>query len=104
MEHLKTFLQAWLDWVESGAPDNEPFSRGMGLCGNIRYSGFTAGLDHRDECHGELKQRLYLDSLDEYYPFNTNSSYDEDSENCRHYLNQARIQWVRETIKKLQEV
>ena len=26
------FLNDWLDWVERGAPEDQPYSRGDGLC------------------------------------------------------------------------
>jgi hypothetical protein len=35
-DELRAALKRWLDWVERGAPDGEPYSRWRGLCSSLR--------------------------------------------------------------------
>ena len=34
-DELKEFYQAYLQWVKDGAPNNESFDRGLGICSCI---------------------------------------------------------------------
>lgn len=37
---LRAFLQDWIDWVDRGAPDDQPYAREYGLCYNsVAYPG-----------------------------------------------------------------
>ncbi|HET8729509.1 MAG TPA: hypothetical protein VFM34_00150 [Moraxellaceae bacterium] len=41
---LRAFLQDWIDWVDRGAPDWEPYHRRFGLCSNAAYFGSRRGI------------------------------------------------------------
>ena len=86
------FLKDYYAWLQAGAPDNEPFSRKVGLCSNINEKyGFDAKLTLRRTLRDTMK--------DAVYPFNKNGNeYNDEVENQTMHLNPKRIEWVKKMI------
>jgi hypothetical protein len=99
------FLKAWLEWVEKGAPEKELFSRKTGLCGNLdQYCRFR-GISREDawNCLRIFESMLRKDRLSSVYPFNTGAlEYNEECAGLRIHQNVARLLWVRNTIRKME--
>lgn len=106
--HLRAFLQAWLDWAEADAPDSlrrttrNPygFDRDVGLCSNThRFEerelgielGYTGGLEV------ELGYLFESQGMSNGYPFGQ-AAYDADADDGTHHTNSARLAWVREQL------
>lgn len=92
---LREALQAYLDWVNEGAPDFEPFHRADGLCFNIcnEYSMDVAY---------ELGELFITMGLDEDYPF---GEWDYQ-QNCRtrtHHIHTQRIEWIKTVLETTDE-
>ena len=83
---LRHTLQAWIDWVDAGAPHNRPFHHGDSLCFIV---------DNTEE----LKEMFQLDGLDGTYPFGKEQT-KRDWYECTCHLNQARVDWVRKVLQK----
>lgn len=99
---LKSFLSAWLDWVEAGACEAQPFQRGHGLCANFDSWLDESCTDH-DVIDGEIADLLELfasEGLSEAYPFDSRDSYISAHERREQHLNEARIAWVRSKVKQ----
>jgi hypothetical protein len=99
-ERLKQFLSAYLKWVESGAKEEEPFSRRRGLCSN-----FEDWLWERKETVGQVQfenSQLFdlfrSDGLDSVYPFGGAEAFYDAMDSETQHLNQARIDWVRSKV------
>lgn len=92
---LLSFLKHWIEWVEAGAPDNEPFSRSKGLCPNARkFGGFATGT--------ELANHL-IKTLDNcLFPFDGYIDYITRRELGTQHECPKRLAWVRKTIKELE--
>lgn len=45
LPETRAFLRDWLDWVERGAPDRQPYVRAWGLCSNASVFGHGAQPD-----------------------------------------------------------
>lgn len=113
---LKSYLFEYLDWVERGAPQDQPFSRFCGLC----YNAYDASLDVIDlqklhDADGQpsiFKRQPYVDELkrdlhaalrESFGSHSASYPFDEDSyaytiDDNKH-LNQARIAWVRKMLE-----
>lgn len=88
-KELTEFYQAYLAWVQDGAPFGAKFVRDSGLCLNLfRMYG-------RDiELYKEMKRQFQCANLDDSYPFDDKGEYYfACMNNCCH-LNIKRIQWV----------
>ena len=69
----KKILRAYIDWIDAGAPDQQPFSRALSLCAEL--------------CTDDLFLKPY--------PFNTSVSFTHESLKRTKHLNPARIAWAR---------
>lgn len=87
---LKAFYQAYAAWLDAGAPHLEPFSRGVGLCNNLRH--FT---DDWKPLRTEMAAQFEAAGLDPKYPFGGEADYDERLIDERQHMNPERIEWVR---------
>lgn len=88
------FLKDYQAWLDAGAPQNQPFSRRVGLCVNITtVDGFTPA-------RSELRIALFKDFGDAVYPFNKSKSagYLREMEKQSMHLNKARNAWVKKMI------
>jgi hypothetical protein len=89
---LHAYLTDWLAWVDRGAPDGEPYDRGVGLCTNAEQF----------DCNSDLNE-CALGSLIELFdgeecPFGGGLDYHRDIMNRTQHLNEARLAWVRSTL------
>jgi len=96
-EALTKFYQAYLAWVEAGAPVENEHSlyRGVGLCSNL-WTFF--GYADASEAY-ELDSQFRDAELSVFYPFNEGSVHyrqEKAAETC--HLNPARIEWVRRHV------
>jgi hypothetical protein len=95
---LREFLSAYLEWVDAGAVNGEPFSRRVGLCSNFRGSAFcVSDID-------EIKRVCMADGLDEHYPFGGEDQYGVEQSGYTMHLNPARIAWVRSKVAQFEMV
>ena len=105
-EHLKAFLSAWLDWVDIGAPDETPYSRGTGLCSN--FETYLFGFDYSwQEAESEvdgLTSIFRSEGLDKWYPFGGEDEYCRALCEDEQHLNESRIQWVRAKVSQFEVV
>lgn len=97
---LIAFFKAWLDWVDNGAPERDPFSRSSGLC----HAAEEGGHDVRSE----LKEIFYREAHaglieDPVYPFEE-GDYDKRLEEWSMHECPKRIAWVREKLKAAGEI
>lgn len=88
---LRAFLQNWLDWVERGAPEGEPYARSCGLCTNLGWSEFA-----------NLKVWAELQSVLPYggrrsYPFGARGYTERVAHGTQHEC-PKRLAWVRKTL------
>lgn len=94
-EALTKFYQAYLAWVEAGAPEDNKhlLTRNVGLCTNL-----VAFYDYDDDAPSfELEQQFEEAELCVFYPFNEQpSEYRGETSAGTCYLNEQRIAWVRE--------
>ena len=86
---LKSALKDWLDWVERGAPEGEPYSRRYGLCSN---------LDRFDDVSDELSEVFRLQDLDDTIPFGCD--YDIRSLSRTQHECPKRLAWVRKQLEE----
>ena len=85
---ILSFLEAYLKWIEEGAPQYKPFDRTFGLCS----SAAIYGIDYY-QMAGHFKTD---------HPFNPSIyEYTNESNKGTHHLNPKRIQWVKDKIKEL---
>lgn len=106
---LLLFLQEWLAWAEAGAPLGHPRIVHFGLCSNLFYwhqNKFGGGsLEYTDAAISfeDLLSKVNNEG-NVLYPFNTSiSEYTTECRSGTTHLNPKRVQWVKETIAKLQE-
>lgn len=105
-ESLKEFLSAWIQWVDAGAPNRNPFERNLGLCVNFEYYleeiGVTEG-DADGEVYG-LTDVFGADRLNRAYPFGGGELFYEESGADAMHLNEQRIAWVRSKVAQFEVV
>lgn len=94
--HLKQFLTEWLAWVDNGAVEQDPFERGVGLCGSLdRWVRrvFPDNNDLQQEVYDELQELLFGD-----YPFGGKELYSREAMHNEMHTNELRLAWVRRMI------
>ncbi|WP_144156513.1 hypothetical protein [Paraburkholderia sp. BCC1885] len=99
-DHLKAFLSEYLEWVDCGALNEEPFDRYVGLCTNFVFWDGYPGV----EALKELKKAFADDGLDKAYPFGGCHMYDNEQDGGVLHLNIARIAWVRSKVAQFEVV
>lgn len=92
-ELLRQFLSVYIEWVDGGAPDHEPFSRAEGLCDNLDYfeAAYAVG---SFVPYDELGRMFQADGLSRVFPFGV-AEFTEHGESRTQHLHQPRIDWVR---------
>lgn len=91
---LEGYLADWLAWVENGAPQFEPYSRGYGLCSNTDY---YSEAESGNALIDALGAAFDEDDLDRDYPFGR-KAYDNASDNDTMHLDEDRLAWVRSKL------
>ena len=87
-DELKAFYKAYCEWIDSGAPQRNPFCRSAGLCLSLDY--FSDGDSDLAE---EMYEQFISHGLNGDYPFDKDSfSYRNDANK---HLNKDRLLWVR---------
>ena len=94
----RALLQSYMDWVDNGAPDYSPYSRGTGLCSNL-----YAETDF--ETYEYFKHRLTvwakLNGTEATYPFSDWPDYlDRTQDRSQHTL-QPRLDWIKAELERL---
>lgn len=69
---LAEFYEAYSDWIDDGAPEREPFSRRVGLCGSLCSYLTSKGCRFpvRDMALQLMKSQFIKAGLSRDYPFN----------------------------------
>lgn len=86
---LQQFYNDYAAWLDAGAPEGQPFSRGYGLCDNLYNQG----------CHKilrELKGHFKIEGYDTAYPFGGSEVFETETDDLTMHLNPARIKWVKD--------
>lgn len=95
---LAEFYEAYSDWIDDGAPEGEPFSRRVGLCGSVCLYLKSKGCNFRErEVALLLMRKQFIKAgLSRDYPFNNadNSYYLESIDGAIH-TNKNRMAWVK---------
>lgn len=99
---LQQFLSAWLDWVEAGACEAQPFQRGHGLCANFDSWLDDNYTDHDviDDEINDLIELFTSEGLSGCYPFDSQESFILAHECREQHLNEKRLAWVRSKVKQ----
>jgi hypothetical protein len=103
---LREFLEAWLDWIEHGACEAQPFDRGHGLCANFDHWLDEHGADW-ETVETEIDDLLWLfvsEGLGGCYPFDSQAEFISAHERREQHLNPRRIAWVRSKVGQVEEV
>ncbi|AWN06263.1 hypothetical protein [Erwinia phage phiEaP8] len=92
---MHEFLRKYKEWLDAGAPEAKPFSRTLGLCGNMKLSG------HYDYKY-QLRNALKRDFDDVVYPFNNGMGigYVTEKECQTMHENKERIAWVERMLRE----
>ncbi|MDR5839344.1 hypothetical protein [Caballeronia sp. LZ034LL] len=96
-ELLTKFYQAYVKWLDEGAPIYHTFDRHHGLCMNLkRWSNRYAQVEY-GSLIDEMARQLEDVGLGFLHPFNDNSfSFNYEADRGESHLNPKRIQWVRD--------
>lgn len=95
---LAEFYKAYSDWIDAGAPESEPFSRRVGLCGSLCLYLTNKGCrsPERDMALQLMKSQFIKAELSRDYPFNNaDNSYCLESMNGLIHTNKSRVAWVK---------
>lgn len=95
---LAEFYEAYSDWIAAGAPESEPFSRRVGLCGSLCSYLTSKGCKFpvRDMALQLMKSQFIKAGLNSDYPFNNKeNSYCVEAINGLIHTNIDRIAWVK---------
>ena len=95
---LAEFYEAYSDWIDAGAPESEPFSRRVGLCGSLclYLTGKGCICPVRDMALKLMKSQFIKAGLSRDYPFNNaENSYYVECINATIHTNKNRIAWVK---------
>lgn len=97
---LKEFYRAYKEWLDSGAPNYQPFERHVGLCSNITKFCEKKDLDVSVymDIYREMIRQFRQAGLSGGFPFGVLEYHREHSNGTQH-LNTARIKWVEEHAK-----
>lgn len=90
---LRDFCRSWLEWVERGAPEGEPYSRHHGLCSGAIVFGGTGGWAAVIEVRERLKSDFPLKQG--VHPFGGGKAFVDDERAATMHLNPERLAWAR---------
>lgn len=94
----RTFLRDWLDWVERGAPNGEPYWRNVGLC------QAAASYGHGFTLIDDLVEFFECCGYSFLYPFNEGRSFLVETAAGTIHLNPRRLAFVREYAAEKEKV
>lgn len=97
-DQLADFYKAYSDWIDAGAPESEPFSRRVGLCGSLCLYLTSKGcrFPERDMALQLMKSQFIKAGLSRDYPFNNaDNSYYLESIDGKIHANKNRAAWVK---------
>ena len=98
LNQLAEFYEAYSDWIDAGAPESEPFSRRVGICGSLCLYLTNKGcrFPERDMALQSMKSQFIKAGLNRDYPFNNaENSYYVECVNGTIHTNKNRIAWVK---------
>lgn len=96
-KELTAFYKSYLDWLDVGAPHEQPYSRKYGLCSNILHYYFNSNWRNYYPIKEEMKNQFDQAGIHTIYPFEGSKyHYHDAAEHRKLHLNPARIQWVRD--------
>lgn len=95
-KELTGFYQAYLAWLEKGAPHWEPFGRNAGLCAALYDYCWDVARPSITSLMRELEAQFQEAGLHKSYPFNSGKFHEYRFEAVGYlvHLNSQRIQWV----------
>lgn len=99
---ILNFLKAYKAWVEEGAPKHEIFNKEHGLCTNLIRSIYAEDEDTAWLITDELSTMFRMDGLSALIPFNHPERGQPAYSKEVHHENPWRMQWVNDTIIKLE--
>ena len=99
MKTLEGFYQAYLDWLDNGAPPYRPFSRGLGLCSNLRYYTGVENIFVLTRLERQLSDQFEDAGLSSAYPFGE-EAFDLCLDENNMHLDPNRIAWVKNQLAK----
>lgn len=97
-DKLAEFYEAYSDWIDADAPESEPFSRRVGLCGSLCSYLASKGYRSpaRDMALQLMKSQFIKAGLSRDYPFNNaDNSYRMEVINGTIHTNKNRAAWVK---------
>jgi hypothetical protein len=106
------FLQSWINWIDSGAIEGEPYSRSDALCiatftycRKVNGGSIWTGEAKYDVIYNDLKIAFIADGLNERHPFyddvsetGSSGSYRREEAEAIMHLNERRLAWVRSKV------
>lgn len=96
-KELREFLQAWLDWAESGATRGYRFLKNVGLCTNLQW-WLDDNMNYKSQSVIEELSNLFeAQGLDSKYPFGK-ANYLAAIFPARQHTCPVRLSWVREQL------
>lgn len=93
-EQLTQFYRSYAGWLDDGAKEGMVFYRNHGLCLNL--CEWLATADMQDQLLGEIYDQFKDAGLCTVYPFNERDGFHREHREHTCYLNEARINWVRQ--------
>jgi hypothetical protein len=100
-ELLTQFYRAYFEWVNNGAPEQNPFSRYHGLCGALRqWANRNAQLEY-PKLKDELLAQFMKETTSFLHPFHTFAQeYNREVDRGEAHLNLDRIKWVKDRAQQ----
>jgi hypothetical protein len=97
-KELTEFYNAYAKWLDDGAIEGKPFTRGYGLCTNLEDFYFDSERPYRNNICRELVTQFVTANLNSLCPFNLAGTYSYECSHDLIHLNHYRIQWVRDHL------
>ena len=94
--HTLAFLKDWLKWATTGAVWHPIYRKEQGLC--LSYQEYAR---HTPFTYSELSKLFRAQGLNTGFPFGEKEFW-EDARNATMHTNPMRLEWVRKTIKQLE--
>ena len=98
-KELHLFLNSWLSWAENGGT-TDGFDKTIGLCANVHL---MKPVPDSVIAARQLQEKMYEHFKHNAYPFGGVHKYLLDASENRMHTNIDRLNWVRSTIKELEE-
>lgn len=108
-ETTLAYLRDWLDWVERGAPNWQPYPRDEGLCGSVCWYMIDDDTVYTEEklhaidaairyTQSELAVMFAEDGLARGHPFGRAAFWRAEQKDTMH-LGRKRVAWVRNKLQ-----